>query len=670
MVFHQRTGWLVLASCGLWSGCGDPTTTSPSASPVQQSPATAQALPSSAAVQTPDAAWDDSPFIDKSAELTRLVLSGNATAAHQFFSAAYRDQVTAAAINALSLELRQLLGDDVSRIDFLDTQFGPVDSDAQTEVFLVRHQIEFGQGKQAIATVQFYLPLEAPGADGAAAGELAAIDIRQTWQVAQDCLKLLFPTAVTTQADAVPTQQPAAPHSSNLAPHAAESWLPLFHPDIAAEWQHAKAPDGFPGTAFDELVIDIRQHLGPLKQQPDWSTWSYQKIGENLSVRGELAAEKDLLELQLDFSEEQLVGLTCISSTYAVSSLDWIAPQHNPVELGKIFWEFLFQRKLEEAHQLLAAPFQQQLPMAEFTSAIAEIELPDSSTIKSFQLDALRLSNRLERTDPLAITACYLAQLESGAQYVVQCEFAGPADSKQMIYFANDLEATIPVSDNGQALELVTTFLLGEPQALQLLLDEAGRQMFAPDIAQLFMRELRRLFGDQRPTVEDIRVLHVYHAGERQAQIRARLVTPQRSVRFEAVTQMDKLKSFSFKAPELKAFLRNATGIGSMEETGQLFLQRWLKESQVELAANMMVAPEQWPLLLEQLSRQRTTFVESYGNYLWSDLVSWNISETSNELNAIYELEFADKTVDMELTFQVSAIGARLSAAQLLSDVE
>jgi hypothetical protein len=170
--------------------------------------------------------------------------------------------------------------------------------------------------------------------------------------------------------------------------------------------------------------------------------------------------------------------------------------------------------------------------------------------------------------------------------------------------------------------------------------------------------------------VEDIRVLQLYHAGERQTQINANLVTPHRSVSFEAVTQAGNLKSFSFDAPELKNFLRNASGMGSLEELGQLFLQRWLKENQIELAAGMMVAPEQWPVLLDQLSKQRDNFVEANGKYLWSDLVSWDISQTSNELRAIYELEFADKTVDMELTFQVHAIGAQLSAAQLLSEVE
>jgi hypothetical protein len=681
MYRQQRTGWWMLASCGLWCGCGDsPTATTTPSMLAGPPPAVVPTPPGSAGVESPHETWDDSQLIEQSAELTRLVLSGNATAAHPLFSPAYRDRITPAALSALSVELQQLLGADVSRIDFLDTQFGPVDADTQTEVFLVRHLVQFGQGKQAIAAVQFYLPLEATAAD---AGELAAIDIRQTWpsfspatwQVAQECLKHLFPPADTTPHDttphdAPPPQQAALQPTSAVAPPAAARWLALFHPHIVAQWQQSNNPDIMPEATWERLVANLRKHLGPLKQQPDWSTWSYQTVGKNLSVRGQLTAEKNVLELQLDFSQEQLVGLTCICPTYAVSTLDLIEPQRIPVELGKSFWQLVFQRQFEAAHQLLSTPFQQQLPIDQFTTAISEIEFPDGSTIQSLELAAVRCSTRLERADPLAITACYVAQLESGEHLVVQCEFAGLTDPKQLTYFANEFEATIPVSDPDQARTLVTTFLGGEAHALQLLLDEAGRQHFAPDIAHLFLLELKRILGDQPPAVEDIRVLQLYHAGERQTQINANLVTPHRSIRFEAVTQADKLKSFSFDAPELKSFLRNATGIGSLEELGQLFLQRWLKENQIELAAGMMVAPEQWPVLLEQLSQQRDNLVEANGRFLWSDLISWDISHTSNELRAIYELEFADKTVDMELTFQVHAIGAQLSAAQLLSEVE
>ncbi len=637
----------------------------------QQAPSTPTpaTLPSGPAISTELPMIDErlSELIARSAELTRLLLAGEASDAHQYFSPAYHEQITHQAISDLSNDLRKLLGNQVTKIEFLDTEFGAIDPVTQTEALQIRHRVVFDSGKQAITSVKFFLPLDDVRA---AAADLAAIDVRETWPsfspntllTAQAALAIFFPGEPPMAAEGksqMTNQHLGESPGESLATSNAE-FLALLHPDMLAQFRL---------SGLTDIVEQVAQRCGELIETPNWSTWSYQIDGQRLSARGEVVTESDQIELQADFCDEKLIGVTLIGENYAASTLDLLKPNMPLAEKGRLFWEHVFHDQLAAAHELLAPRFQAELPLTEFELAIAQSELLGLSPLQVVEFDRLRFSNRLERFGAVAFTTYYLAKFEDGSQQALQCEFGSDKGLGTLLSFANNFEATLPVADSASVERIVAAFLSQDPKRVKQLLDASGRKVFVAEIASLFMRELVEVFDNQPPAMRDTRVLHQYRAANRQEYLQARLESAGRSILFTAVTQAGELKSFNFFAPELQTFMRAATNVDSLERNGQEFLQQWMKASQTELATEHMVAQADRSELLQQLSTQRDELLAKCGHFLWSDLISWKVNENSNDIHAVYELEFADKTLNMELFFEVSAIGARIGSASLLSPV-
>lgn len=92
------------------------------------------------------AEFDPTLLIEQSAALTRLLLAGDASAAHEKFALPYRELVTIQTLRDLSKQLSELFGHDISEITFLQTQFGTIDVRTQTESIQVSHVIDFPAG--------------------------------------------------------------------------------------------------------------------------------------------------------------------------------------------------------------------------------------------------------------------------------------------------------------------------------------------------------------------------------------------------------------------------------------------------------------------------------------------------------------------------------------------
>lgn len=602
--------------------------------------------------------FDPTPLIEQSASLTHLLLAGDATAAHEKFALPYREQVTVESLAELSNKLRELFGKKVSKIDFLATQFGETDVESQTAVLRVRHLVAFASGKEAISNVTFFLSTNEGNVEDV---ELASIDVRETWpsfspktwNTVTNSLEILCSGEFggVDRVDAQGEQQ-----SKTVSDFKA-----LLHPDLQPLIAEQKLVD---------FVEQISSCFGPIVQPTQWSHWSYQTEGQQLSATGTVTTKRDQVEIRADFSNERLIGLSFIGLKGALSTLDLIEVKTQTAEMGKRFWEHIFRRELAQAHKLLAPKFQEELAMNEFESAILESGLADTPELKGVELDVIRLSNRLERADAIGLVGIYLITFMDGSQQTVQCEFAANDSSQGLLYFANDFEAIVPMAQAERVREIVSAFLSTEPIRVKRLLDAAAQKYFDVGITRAFMQRLQRLLGTGRVTVQDIRVLYVYSRSNRLEQLRARLETPERSVAFVGTTQAGVLRSFSFVAPELKTFASAIIEIGDVEEFGSAFIAEWMKANETAQAVEKMVGDgEDRQTNLAKLNAHRDSLLKKHGHFLWSDLVSWkNTSRSSNEIQAIYELEFADQTIDMQLTFELSAIGAKVRAASILSE--
>ncbi len=650
-------GWVSLLIIGQAIGCMERPAASKKAGPSTSTPDTSTKTSVAGATELApmDTKFDPSNLVRQSAVLTRQLLAGDVAAAHEQFSPSHRDPISLDEIGKLSNELRVLFGNDVSKINLLETRFGEIDAVSQAEAFQVQHIVEFSTGKEAISTVQFSLPAEEASPDS---GELVAIDVRETWPSFSPETLLAAKTALQLLFSDWPNSTSDNSVKSTRAENSAK-FLQLLHPDTLPYF-HAQP--------LEHCVEQIEQYFGPVTKLPQWSQWSYQTDGEQLTARGIVETKLDKVEIQADFSDQKLIGLTFIGLNCALSTLDLLVEQPLAASRGTLFWENVFRGELAKAHGLLAPEFQQELALNEFQSAISASDLAEGSELKNVHLETIRFSNRMQRAAAFGLTAYYMAKFDDGSQQAVQCEFANQDNSPQLLAFANDFEAILPTSEDDRVETIVNAFLSGEPEQIEQLLDSAGKNGFDAGISKVFMQQLKSLLGSEQPTIEDVRVLHWYREANRTEQLRAKIETTNRSIIFEATTQGGELKSFNFTAPELMTFASAITDISGVEESGKEFIRQWMNPSRTEQAIAKMVGTTDRRTLLVQLEMQRDSLIEQHGRFLWSDLTAWQISPINNEIHVVYDLEFADRTLEMQLLFQVSAIGAKVATASVLTD--
>ena len=189
MRYEWLTGWGLMLAIGTVAGC-DQRTVAPKLQSAPPASVSSTFDLSSPTISTPELAadeiepgdhsepepasaeFDPTLLIEQSAALTRLLLAGDASAAHEKFALPYRELVTIQTLRDLSKQLSELFGHDISEITFLQTQFGTIDVRTQTESIQGSHVIDFAGGKQAISTVSFFL---SAGDGNAEEGELSAI---------------------------------------------------------------------------------------------------------------------------------------------------------------------------------------------------------------------------------------------------------------------------------------------------------------------------------------------------------------------------------------------------------------------------------------------------------------------------------------------------------------
>lgn len=682
-------GLACLASC--LAGCAPPA--SPPASPPPARPATA-ATAATAATGGIDDTERQPPttsasarreqlladIIAQSAQLTRLLLAGEADAAQALFAPRLRREITPQALASLSFDLRKLLGREVINVRPVDTLWGDVDQELRQQTLRVQHLVELEQGQSAISSVQFLLPLAAVGASEQAvdldAVELVAIDVRQTWpayapraaQVAHQALELLLGGFASQPDAASPAGEAASPTPATTTPEQPSVEQPSV--EQAAEAFAALLPERMSGSlrleALRELLVELRQHIGPTREPAAWLTWSYQTAGSHLAVQGEIVTHRGPVEVMLDFADDRLIGVSLVSQHYAASTLDLLAPQLSLAERGQQFWEGVFGDQWQTAYGLLATEFQRQMSADAFHTALADSQLLGLPELRRVEFDRLRYSNRLERTDAVALAAFYVAHFSDGTHQAVYCEFAADASQPALIAFANDVEAVLPATDRQAVQRVVDACLSTQPQQVQALLDAQGQARFQQDVARLFMDRLADVLGTRQPQVDQLRVLHVYQQAERTDQASATLIGPRRTLTVQTTWQADRLQAFHFAAPELETFAHDLQDFAALEEFGREFLRQWMRPDLTTQALQKMAPTAEPQQLLAQLAAQRDHLANQHGHYLWSDLLNWQVLPGENAIAAVYEMEFADQTLDMQLTFQLDAIGAYISTAQLL----
>lgn len=586
--------------------------------------------------------------IERSENLSRKMFTDDVAAARQLFSPKFREDIAVESLQQLSSTLREIFGTDIRSVEYRDWQLGPYDSDSHSKRLSIRLAIDFASHKQAAATVVFVIPC---GKNVIGRTELAAIDVRETLQ------------------SFAPNELQAIDKLLNLmlggdsSDTAADQFVGLLHPQAQACFDRERLPP---------LIARISRELGKPAEPPNWWQWQYQTTGSNLAASGTVNCENGSVDLQFDFAAGRLLGVTLLGTRLALSTLDLVDGVQPTGELGRDFWQELLERDFPAAHALLSPKFQLQLPLAPFEKSLIDSDLGQLPEMTEIRLETLRLSNRIDRSVPVALTAIYIARLADGSQVALQCEFQREQDKFALISFTDQLQCTIPVDDQAPCSRVLTAFLSNDvEQVLQLMADDEQKEVATP-ILTAFLNKLNGALGNTAvdepiaPQLLSSRLVHDYSGGTRIERMAATAQIGSHEVPFEATLQFGQLKSFYFGEPALKSFAGELENVACIETQGLEFIQQWMNPQQTQSTLAYLTPELRTDAVLRQLVRQRDEITQVHGELSLANLVEWSPRQDSNEVQTLFEMQLEQRSVQVELVFALSAIDAKINTLKVV----
>ncbi len=594
--------------------------------------------------------WFDGPssleiYIQQSEQLLRTLLSGDPASAHELFSARFREQISTEELTKLSHELQDQFGHEVASIRFIDSSLSALDFQTRTKRLSTRLLVALASGKSGLATVHFIFPC---GANIIGRGELASVHMRETWVSAYPQQLPLAKQAILPLLALISAQQPE---------QAASALLPVAH-------FHRGLQENLSPQRLAELVSEIRQHKLELGTEVDWEQWTFQSLGANVSASGRVVTNKGPIDIQADFCEDQLLGLTFLGDTLAASTHDALQGVDATVEVADKFWRAVCANDFVSAHALLSENLQVTLPLEDFEAIVLPSGLGGSVPLTSIELDSIRVSRRLDRKSTIAFDSYAIAQLADGSYVPLQCELGKSVDKFAVQSFSSSFAATFPADDFAKGKEVLAALFSGDPQNVIALAHPSEHEQFAPEILRAFQANLQKRISTQQFS-DQAASFHIYANGNRSERVKAMLASPSGDVAVEAVFEFGYLKAFYFGSPELEDFASELKSIESLEVLNNQFIEGWLKHDGVSSMTDDMVIELRDDRTAAQLKLKRDRLYAEQGVFLQSQLLRWTVTDIPGEVELFNRLEFAQGSVTVSITFRLDAIRGWISGLQV-----
>ncbi len=586
----------------------------------------------------------EAKYIAQSRQLAENLFAGRVPEARALFSSRYHQEITMDVLASLRDQLHEQFGQELSGIELGRTELGDYDPESESRTLSVIHALTLkGSDKRCISRVNFEFPC---GPNTVSRGHLASITFRESWQSAHPTLAEMIHNLLRSLS------------SEEVLAGDTRVWDAVLHPSVLAE---------IPAGQLTEFSKNLHSLVGGLDLEPDWDQWTSKQVRGNIQAEGPATLGGQISQLQVDFSEGKLVGLTVMGDRYAASTLDLVSDSGGAAEVGRKFWTRLLAGELPAAHALLAPVFQEQLPLEEFRSLVAESDLKDMPKVRRVRIERVRLADRPQRALPAMLATYYLAEFEAGGFQPLRCEFRKSEKGPELLNFSTDFESRMPSGDWTRANALVNAFRSGQPEEVIALIAEKDQSEIDAVLLGYFMRHLHEVLGPPNQPASSS-VIYQYTTGARVERIRTIVDGPQTSIPLSAVFQYGSLKSFEFTSAKLAYFVDQIDDMSSIETAGLRFLESWLTGDDVAGTAPLVVRSLRTDPVGNRLVELRSGLGKRLGDYQSGRLVTHQVSDTDNAIVLTFEAHFAQGDAPIGLTFEVDAFSALISSIELLED--
>lgn len=588
-------------------------------------------------------------YVQRSNALAEALLGGDVVGAQLLFSSRYHEEVTVKELSTLSVELRELVDEELPAIEFKRSEFQAASADSNDKQLSIDSVLQCGNGERWISRVDFIIP---SGPDLIARAHLASIHFRQAWQSASPA-----PAADLTE---------LLNQIGSEDPHrVATRWSDRLHPDLKPFLELSRL------TGWLE---EAAERLGALAEPADFDRWLASSGPHSTAVGPVRFAKQDELSVRTHWNDDKLLGITLLGDHYAASTLDLVPRLATARQHGIHFWKQLLGGDVSGAHQRLAPSFREQLPLDRLRELLAASGLDSLPPIMNIEVDAVRVTDRDSRPLPVMFTIYYVAHLQDDEYLTLSCEFAprdGTRDSFDLLNFSTDVQATFPIAAPAEVAAFLDAFLKGDVEAVSRLTSATNRALIDPAILEAFLAELRHAVGNA-PASIPLRTLRKYTDGRQLLQFNG--VVPgsaEGSVVVDATMERGVLKRFRLEHPALDSFVDRVQDFDRLDARANEFLQAWLTDAHFaadpsERLEKFFVADRRTPAAMRRLGELHRELNVTLGALDAVDEVQHRALPDFNWIEIEWRLQFENGTRHVRLTYQLDAFHGLIDAVELL----
>ncbi len=571
----------------------------------------------------------DALFVEKSALLAKRLFAlddpQQAQEVQAMFGPQFHENVTPEALLELSQRISARYGAGPEAISHVASELGNFDPEDESYDLQVFHLLQMKNEKQCISqvTVEFSC---GPGRIGR--GDVASIEIVESW-----------PSAAPK----------AAENARRLFERLDEneSCLDLFHPEVRL-LLHAEK--------LDRWTRQTRKQLGSLVVEPQLSIWTARENGQNASAQGKVKFSEGTFLFRVDFSDDQLIGLTISGSDLAAQSMGNVASSEEVSALAGRFWNELLAGEVKEAHTILADRFRERLPLVQFEQLVNQSDFADPREVERLETDQVVVSTRADRSLPGLVAVYQLAQFEDGSFQPLRTEFSRQDGSWQLMNFNSDFQAYLVGSmDYPGYQELVRSVLNGDGDTLINLVSEDMAATAEPAIVDAFLRRANQVLdNDYYP--EAGQCWHDYRLGKRYATFNTSLrKRNQAPVGFAATFDFDELISFVIQEPQTFQFLNQVQDRRCFDRKSVEVVEDWMS-GRLDAAVAAFTSSLRDGRLKSRLMQLKSNLLVTNGPYVEVRPVARQLDPQSNLVVCWLDVEFRDSTVPIKVTLEVDAL--------------
>jgi hypothetical protein len=549
---------------------------------------------------------DHGPYEKKAQQIIRRLFEGQAAQAHQLYSPRFQGEVSVEQLTELSDLIRERYGKEIREMRFKTADLRPYNYLDQNQLLLVDHVVSLSSGDQCRSRVTFSIP---SSRNQVGRAHLGAVNF--------------FPIFTSSYPELAET---------------AKQLIVGLPQTMQAQELRQKLPQLLqPATNQGELqavIQRVQAYLGGREPQVDFDLWNVLEVEDWLLASGpaSIGNETGLIEVHF-LKDGGLLGFSIYGPAFAESTLGCF--NFDPIieKTAQRFWGYLLREDARAAHGMLAPEFREQFPLADLKSQL-EAGSDQNPSVKGLKVDAVRLTEHVDRPRPIMATVFLTATLEDDSTQSMACELAWPlADEPtgtKLVYdFSNDFEFDFPVSlvpvagtnEDGARLAL-SAFYTPDPRAVVELVQPSKRGGIDMAALTAYLKHFQEIAGEWQDPTSTSRVAE-YSAGIRRIRCNS-LINGQDGQPFsiEIWFRDGYLERFNVAHPGMLEFVERVSDTAESERRIRGFIQSWftkLPQAQIYLASSVRNET-----MLKTLESVRNEFVQEHGK-----LSSVSVSKTS-----------------------------------------